>query len=270
MTFFKEVARLTKIYLKIFRQTILYILEYRFNTFVRSFYGPIYHFAIFVSSYIVYSQNPSLGGWSKEQGMTIFFVFNFMFSLMYFLFFEGGLRRMMWTAVRNGEIDNWMTKPVPIQFSQMMFHPSIDMTIGTLIATGLLAFQLNRISEMLSLVNLSIFLLSLIISFLILYFVFSSYATLSFYMTKSQQIGEIINKASDISAFPTTIFPGALQLTFFFVIPVAFIAYVPSCYLFGKADWKLTLYMIVLLIFSFIINRIAWKEGLKRYSSVSN
>ena len=60
---------------------------------------------------------------------------------------------------------------------------------------------------------------------------------ISFWTLKSEEIGEIFYyKFRDLTRYPLSIFPGAVQMTLTFAFPWAFINYYPGLLLLNKAE----------------------------------
>jgi ABC-2 type transport system permease protein len=76
---------------------------------------------------------------------------------------------------------------------------------------------------------------------------------------------------ADFSKYPTTIFPRVIQTMVTYVIPFAFVSFLPATALMNKAD-SLGILMgsvLAVALLSFLAYRL-WLKGLASYQSVGN
>jgi ABC-2 type transport system permease protein len=69
--------------------------------------------------------------------------------------------------------------------------------------------------------------------------------------------------------WPVSLYPGWLRYGLTFVIPIAFATTIPVEALTSRLNWQTLAGAIALSIALFIVSRIFWKIGLKRYSGAS-
>jgi ABC-2 type transport system permease protein len=181
----------------------------------------------------VYSKTPTLVGWTSQEGMVLFSVFHLLYMTFYF-FFMKGLRHLLWTAVRIGELDFVLTKPINPQFYISIAKPYIELLPLLAVLVSYFTYQLLHLPAPLTLLNLGLFIILFILGVAIAYFSLSSYATICFYANKAAQVLELFDKSSDFSQYPNPIFPNSVRLITFTVMPIAFFSYVPTLFLLGK------------------------------------
>lgn len=248
---------------------IKYMVEYRLNFLIRSLHNVTYVGMFFITTIVIYAHTESLGGWNIDQALILFSLTNFSFSIQSFIFMRG-VEEFMREKVKNGTLDFDLLKPVNTQFMALLRTPWVDSILLGIIMLSFFIHQLIKIWAQISLLNLGLFIISYILCSLIWYFILSSYATLAFYVTRAQQVMYFIEKASDFSQYPTHIFPKSVQWIFFSIVPIALFAYLPASILLGNNSLLMWKIIGVLLPISFIVNKLAWREGLKRYSSASS
>jgi ABC-2 type transport system permease protein len=257
------------IYFQIINFSLKQLVEYRLNAAIRLAYAPAYVLVMYLILQVVFSKANSLAGWNKEHSLMIFYVYQLMYASFLFVFLDG-LRDFMWHGIREGKLDSILVKPVNAQFLVTFGRPQIDSLF--LFSSMLILFlrQLFLLRSEITLPNFLLFLLTFILGWMTGYFVLSSYATTSFFVTKSQQVIEFIDKVTDYSLYPTSIFPGPIQALAFSILPFAYFSFVPTSFLFGKGNWFLLAILICVLSISIIVNQYVWKKALKHYSSASS
>ena len=258
-----------RVYKPILSFSAKYMMAYRVNFFVRSLHNIFYIATFFIVTLVIYQHTSVLGGWVKNEAILLFSLVHITYGIQLFLFMRG-IEEFMRLRIKNGDFDLDLLKPVNSQFMAFFRTPWIDSVLFTLILLVLFTRQVIILSSQISLINFVSFMIAYSFCLTIWYLILASYATISFYVTQSQQVFYFIEKASDFAQYPTNIFPKIIQKSFFTVLPIAFISYVPSSILLGKDVQKMWTMILIILPISFIINKIAWKEGLKRYSSASS
>ena len=258
-----------RIYKHVLSFTAKYMMAYRVNFFVRSLHNIFYISTFFIATLVVYQHTSILGGWVKNEAILLFSLVHITYGIQLFLFMRG-IEEFMRLRIKNGDFDLDLLKPVNSQFMAFFRMPWIDSVIFTIILSVLFIRQVLILSSQITLISFISFLGAYLLCLIIWYLVLVSYATISFYVTQAQQVIYFIEKGSDFAQYPTNIFPKGVQKMFFTILPIAFVSYVPSSILLGKNSQTMWRAILIALPISFIINKIAWREGLKRYSSASS
>lgn len=262
-----------KKYLKIYGHIFLFRLKidlaYRLNYFIKIFYGPAYLGVMLLLVETAFSHAHNLGGLNQNEGILLYSIFSLLYALSLMIYVTG-IKHFLWSGLRMGELDYWLVKPLNPQFLANFSFPNTEQIPLILLEAGLFFRQLYLVRAQVTLFSLLVFLASIILASLILYFTLSTYQTLGFYATKAPQVVEILDKATDFANYPTSIFPNLVKITLFTLIPIAFTAYVPTLFLLNRGNLWLFLSEIVLLIILYYLNQFAWQAGLKRYSSASS
>lgn len=180
------------------------------------------------------------------------------------------------TMIRRGEFDQILLRPASA-FSQVL---SADFQLRRLgrISQGvvalLLAFSWTSVAwSPLKVLFLAVTLLSGAAMFMAL-FVFG--ATLCFWTVESI---EVINSVTDggnvLSSYPLPIYHESIQRLFTFVIPLAFVSYIPAVYLLDRPeadDWPAWLPLLSPLaaLTLGLTARVAWGIGVRHYRSTGS
>lgn len=265
----KMIRRYLTIYFSLFLFTLKSMLEYRLNFVLQLLYGPAYTLVLFLILATAYSKTEMLGGFTRQEGMLLFFVFQSLYMTFYF-FCMKGLRHLIWTGIRMGEFDFILTKPINPQFFASMHKPYIEQLPLALFLLGMLVKTLWELPITIGFSQVALFGLTYLMGMAIAYFMVSGYCTAGFYATKAAQVIELLDKAADTAQYPNTIYPETIRLATFTVIPIAFFSYVPTLFILGKGSTSLLILSFTALVISFFINQWLWKRGLEHYSSASS
>lgn len=263
------IKRYLHLYLQILSFRLKSDLSYRLNYFLKIFYGPAYLGVMLVLIEIAFTKAPQLGGLSKNEGILLYSVFSSLYAVS-ILFFIQGFKHFLWHGLRLGELDFILIRPVSTQFLVAFTWPTFEQL--PLITGEFLLFsrQLWLIRAQITPVSILFFCIMVILAMVILYLMISTYATLGFYVTKAAQIIEILDKSADFANYPTSIFPSSIQTIMFSLLPIAFCSYVPTLFLLNRGNLWLFLGAILLIVIFYSLNRWAWQQGLKQYSSASS
>lgn len=245
------------------------VMEYRFNYVMQLVHGPAYIFMMYVVVAIAFRKAGSLAGWSPDEGMLLFFVHQSLYLGGVVVFLKG-IRQFLWEGLRRGDLDIALTKPISSQFFLIFHVPDIEQVPLLFGMLGLLARQLVVMSELFTLLQFSLFLISYFFGILLHFASSSLLMSFGFYMTRGSQLIEMYDKISDFAQYPTPIFPASIQWFAFVVIPIAFFGYVPTALLLGKMDWSILLFEALLFFLVMHLSKVFWKESLKHYSSASS
>lgn len=261
--------RYPKLILQFFIFSLKSLMEYKINFITQSLYGPAYVLVMFLTLNIAFDRAGGLMGWTKQEGLLLFAVFNLLYLTGSILFLKG-IRKFLWESLRTGDLDFILTKPINPQFMIAFGSPEVQLFFNWLIIFFYFIFQLLKIEIFPSIFQILGFIIMFVIGEMIFYFSVSSFASLGFRVTKAEQIIEFYDKVNDFSQYPTIIFPKSFQMIAFTLVPIGFYGYIQTLFLLNKGKIEYILFSLLLLLVLKILNQKMWKSGLKLYSSASS
>ena len=214
--------------------------------------------------FLLMSGVKNLGGYSREQIIIFYLVFNLIDTLGQLLFREVYYFRPL---VISGNFDMVLTKP---------FNPLIRVLLGgpDLIDTGVFVILVG-------VYNLSNFVR--LDSFLIFYFVLmlinSLLITAAFYISilaigiLTLSVDHLIMIYRDLSSLmriPVDIFTNPLRTLLTFIIPIGIMFTFPAKVLFGLLSWQLILFSFLFGVVSLFLSLKFWNYSLRQYQSASS
>lgn len=252
-----------------FKYKLNALMAYRLNFFIQSLYGPAYVLTLFITLNIAFDKAGTLVGWTKQEGILLFSVYQILYVSGLILFLKG-IREFIWHKIRKGDLDFILTKPVNPQFMITFSEPEVQQAALLIMVIAVFirqVFVLPLHTEPLQLLG---FIAMFILGLSIFYFSVSSYAAFGFRVTRSEQIIEFYDKICDFSQYPTLMFPPLFQYIAVTFVPVAFYGYTQTLFLLNKGRIEYVIGSVILLAVLICINQALWKDGLKRYSSASS
>jgi ABC-2 type transport system permease protein len=245
------------------------MLTHRVDFLLMSLFAPVYVLMLLGGMEAILSQVNSLGGWSAQEIRLAFAVLMVMISTEMLLFFSN-VRDFMWNVVRDGELDMLLVKPADIRFLALLAKPSYEFLLWCVGSLVYFCIQLQHTWLLITPINFALFCVVFLACFVVNFFVLSTYATASFYMSKAQQLLELYDKATDLANYPTHALPMPLQTLSWTVLATVFYAYVPTLVLTGRANAFIFASIAIALLFFGKLQSVAWKRGLQNYASASS
>lgn len=256
-------------YLQVTRQLLLLsqqsAFEYRIDYFLRLVRAIVDILLVVVVIQSLYSHTPAIAGWSRSETLIVYALYQIITSLVLIFFGYGidGLPRL----ILSGTLDAYLTKPIDSQF--LVGANTIYITHIYRFMAGLIvfiyAFNIEPIS--ITFTSLIITAISLIAAAIIFYSLSMGVSILSFW-TFNGELNELTYTITSTSRLPTSFFPPLFQ-KLFLIIPLAFIATVPSLALLQK-NFLLPIISPFVAVITLILVRKLWYKGLQSYQSASS
>lgn len=221
-------------------------------------------FALFT---VLYSNVPTLAGWTKEQ--TFFFLGIFFASDAIFSTFFARNFWMFSDLVNRGELDVLLTKPAHPIFLALTRFLSMTAWFNVVLGLGVAAkyapaagfaggWHWLLVIPWLAIANFAAVLLR---------FAFSIWI---FWTDRSWAISRLYFAFFNLADKPDPIFPWIVRRTLLTILPFAFIGSVPArALIHGLTAYEYLEIAIVLAGFT-LLNATLWRLGLKRYQSASS
>jgi ABC-2 type transport system permease protein len=217
---------------------------------------------------IIFRNTASLNGWDHAEVLIVLALSRLIEGTMD-TFVTRNIALLPHT-VQRGELDLLLLKPLPSQFSVALqrFH---FFNIGNILGGFLIfVYALNNLNYTPSLTEWGIFLMLIIVSFVVFYSFFMIVASLVFRLERLESLWSLLTFFTEPITVPFDIFPRVPRLLITYLIPIAFIVFVPAQAITGRlALWQLPL-AIVMAIICLTLANLAWSSGLKRYTSASS
>lgn len=219
--------------------------------------------------WIIFSQIPSLMGWSLEQ-----LVFIYGFSLI-----PKGIDHMLfdnlWAIghfiVRKGDFDKYLTRPINPLFYVMVEKFQIDAFGELIMGIALICISLPSLAIEWSFVKVVLILLAIPFATLIYTGIKIATAAIAFWTKRSGNITYMFYMVNDFSKYPIDIYNKFVKTVITYIIPFAFTAFYPACYILTGENPLFNIGLTVLIsIIIMIIGILIWNRGIKAYESAGS
>ena len=257
-------GRLSWIYLRL---AVMNEVQYRVNFFIQLFESLLSLGTGLVVLALVFSHTRDLNGWSRSELLAVMGVFTIMGGLIHSAI-QPNMTRLM-DDVRLGTLDYALTKPedaqVLVSVRDFRIWQSVDVAIGLII----LVVALVQLKAGLGLWGALGFLVALVLGGFMIYCFWLLLTTAAFWVVRMDEVVELFEGIYQAGRWPVTVYPGWLRIGLTFLVPIAFAVTAPAEGLTSRLSGRTLIFEAVLALLLFIITRLFWKRGLRRYSGAS-
>jgi ABC-2 type transport system permease protein len=210
-----------------------------------------------------------LGSWSYDQVLLLFATFHVVDFLMS-ITFHRNLAYLLPQKIHSGELDARMLLPVNLLFLSSLERIDLMDLASFLPTLGFLGYVLHRLEFSFTGAQALVYLLLLANALAFLFAAVLAIAALSFWTTRSSGLARIFDSLLKVGRYPLDIFEGLWKSVFLYILPLAFIAQLPSEALLGALSPRGVLLATLLTGCLLGLALRLWKAGLKRYCSASS
>ncbi|WP_155610625.1 ABC transporter permease [Paenibacillus woosongensis] len=246
------------------KTSFLHSLQYRAQ-FISAFIASgleIILYVLFIQS--IFGNVTSIKGWSMQEILLLFGLSTISISIVR-LFITPNLSYMT-GLIRKGELDFVLTKPVDSQF--MVSFATYNFFSITQFIQGIIIIAFSGVT--ITLTNALLCLLYLIIGSAIFYSVWFTILLIVFKAIVIDNAIVAVDTSLSITRYPISIYPKYIRIVFTYVLPLAFVSYIPAGFLLGKMEWKDFVLAVILGGIFIFLSRVAWLFAIKHYSSASS
>jgi len=256
-----------RLILLFFRVNLLGELAYRSNFIIRLFQSLLELATSIGGLAVIFSHTTTLGGWRPDEVLALVGVYLLMGGIIG-LIIQPGMTYLT-EAVRDGTLDFALTKPEDAQLIISMRRIEIWNMIDMALGLAVLFLALFRLKEVIVMAEAAMFIVMLFAGTIIVYSFWLMLATLSFWLVRVENILVIFQSMYEAGRWPISLYPSWLRFALTFIVPVAFATTVPAEALTGRLSLRHALITLFLAVVLFLIARMFWRVGLRRYSGTS-
>lgn len=256
------------VFFSLFRASAMADLEYRLNIVVKIFTDIIWYVAQLSVFEVLFRHTNQISGWTLDS-TRVFMGVLFVVDAMWMLLFSENLDRMS-DKVRKGELDLLLSKPVNSQFMISLQRMNTAYLANIAISSGWLFYALSRYPEGIQWERVLLLIVLIPCSLLITYslrFLFSACALI---FTRAEHISFLWYQLYRLGMRPDAVYPPWLRYVVLTIIPVGFLASVPSRMILQTPDITLVLASIGIAAVTLYGSTRFWRFALRFYSSASS
>jgi len=253
-----------RLFVAIFRNCLQREMMFRasFITSLLSSYGWSFIMLLFLSTVVARVQ--SIGAWERRDIHVLVGTFMIVQGLTQF-FFESNMWRIS-SYVREGTLDFILTKPVDSQFLTSLRYLRLP-ALGLLIPGVALVVAGAR--PPFSWGDLLLYLGGVAGGIAILYAISFMLATTTIWFVRAE-MGGLVYGMFDVMRLPADVYPRAVRFALTYILPLVFIASVPTQTLQHRGHPLASIAGTAAGIVLFLLSRVFWFVALRSYSSTGS
>lgn len=243
-------------------------MEFRGNFWMGTITNVMWVVTYLVFAQIIYANTDAVGGWTKGQMVMLLGTYTLSFGLIA-VFFHRNLAELP-SQVRLGTFDFTLLKPVNSQFFVSLRFLSFS-EVGTAVSALIMVIYGAMLEGLrITPAGAALYMAMVLLGVVIFYSIFLMLMTTAFWFVRVDNLWTLAESVTQVARTPMHIYGAATQRFFTFVLPLIFIAHVPSEVLFRgpeARDFALAAGIAVALLF--VSNRF-WTFATRFYSSASS
>ena len=225
--------------------------------------------------FLVFRQIPSLNGWTLEQLVFIYGLAQIPRGIDHL--FTDNIWLVAYRYVINGDFDRYMLRPMNLLFQVVSEKLQPDAVGELLVGTILVIVSVVRGVVVIDALHVLMFFVSVFAGALIYSAIKLFFASLAFWVKISGPFLQVAYEMSDFAKYPSEIYAKAIRFIITWVIPFAFVAYLPASYFLGVGDffgvasgaWIVATECVIAVVF-WIIAYLVFQRGTQIYESAGN
>ncbi len=261
-------VRYLRLYAAFAKNSILNALEYRLSTAVWSV-STIFYAAVYVASiHFIFGHVQTIAGWRMEHMLVLAATVMIVDGIVETIFGEN--MNALSDLINRGDLDFVLSKPVSARFYVSTRKFDWDPLVQVALGGGVLWYAVGLLAEPLTWGGALLYLALILCACLITYSLWFMAVSVVFWTGRLRNVAYLYYNMIEIARIPTDVFRGALRMGLTFVLPVAFVATVPSQALMGLLSPAFTLAAFGMTAGLLILSHLFWKLALTKYSSASS
>lgn len=182
--------------------------------------------------FLVFRQIPDLAGWSFDE---LIFIYGFaQIPRGIDHLFTDNIWLVAWRLVINGDFDRYMLRPMNVLF-QIISEKLQPDAVGELLVGAILVVRAIVAGTVtVTPVKVLLFIVSMIAGALIYSSIKLFFASFSFWIKRSGVILQAAYEMADFAKYPTDIYAKSVKFIITWIIPFAFVAFLPASYMLGR------------------------------------
>ncbi len=217
----------------------------------------------------VFQAIPNLNGWTLDQ---LLFIYGFaqlprgldhLFADYLWLFSN--------VTIVHGEYDRYLLRPLSPLFQVIAERFQGDALGEIIVGIIILCISIPRLALPFSLLNIFLFLVTVLAGTVIYTSIKLFFASLAFWMKDSFPLLNIAYMFGDFAKYPETIYIRPVSFFLSFILPFSFTAFIPASWFLGRGSFAWTIGGTVIAAgASAAIALFTWKAGQKVYDGAGN
>lgn len=265
----KQIKRMLRMHRIFVAQELKRMMEYKSDFIIGIIGFLLGQFFNMLFLWIIFSQIPSLMGWTLEQ---ILFIYGFSLipkGIDHLLF--DNLWAIGHFTVRRGDFDKYLTRPINTLFHVMVERLQIDALGELIIGIALICITLPSVAIEWSFLKILLIIIVIPFATLIYTGIKTATAAIAFWTKRSGNITYMLYMVNDFAKYPVTIYNNVVRSIITYIIPFAFTAFYPASYILtGENPIFCIGGTVIAAVALMTIGILIWNRGVRAYESAGS
>lgn len=259
--------RYIRVWYRFLGNAVSYLFAYRADVVFKILIGAGWSLFTLAVVEAIFVHTPTLGSWSKGEVVLLLLTWTLGMEIGNTF---GHYIEELDDHIVHGRLDGMMIKPMDTQFVSVFGRPDLTNAIYTLtrLIPYIVVIVKNQVDIYWTALPLYIFLLACANA--IWLSIKTMLMTINFWKQKLSNLKDLQITISDFGKYPTEIFPKAMQIIFYTVLPLGFVSTVPAEVLRGNIHWSLILAGVAVTLLFVLAARLLWQKAVRQYTSASS
>ena len=265
----KSFGRYLRLYKKLVAQFVKATMQSKVD-FLMGLMGFFFtQFAGIAFLYLVFRQIPTLENWTFNQ---LIFIYGFaQIPRGIDHLFTDNIWLVAWRLVVTGDFDRYMLRPMNLFFQVISERLQLDALGELLVGFLLVGTSLSQGIVIVDALHVVLFIISIFAGALIYTSIKLFFATIAFWIKKSGSLLQVAYETANFAKYPTEIYGKLVRFIITWIIPFAFVAYIPASYFLLDISPLTTIGVECLIAVVFwIIAYAFFQYGTRKYESAGN
>jgi len=265
----KKIKRYCRLYKVLAAQFFKTILQSKVDFFIGLIGFFLTQVMGIVFLYLVFAQIPDLKGWTLDQ---LIFIYGFaQIPRGIDHLFTDNIWMVAWWLVIDGDFDRYMLRPMNVFFQVICEKLQPDALGELLVGFILVGMSISKGILAVDAVHIVLFFVSVLAGAIIYTSIKLFFASISFWVKQSGPFLQVAYEMADFAKYPTEIYGKVIRFLITWVVPFAFVAYLPASYfLMGRSALSTIGVECVIAVVFWIIAYGVFMHGTTKYESAGN
>jgi ABC-2 type transport system permease protein len=214
---------------------------------------------------VLFLRTNSIAGWDLPALLVLYGSFRLVRGILYF-FAEDTITAIP-EAVRRGELDFILVKPVSARFLLTCAQINLGAALNAAIGLGLVLYGVRTGHTAVTAGAVAGYVALIVCAVITFYNLLFMVMTLSFWVVKVDGLRYLFEELMNMAGLPSGAYRGALRVLFTYLLPLGVAATVPAGVLTGHAMPGFYLYAPICAVVSSLASAWLWRRALAAYTS---
>ena len=254
-------------FLTIFNQSVAQMLAYRTTSIFIVVFGTIFAITEIIATLIFYQYTDHIAGWNMYEFLLLIATFSFI-QYIYQFFFVLPHEQLIDDMI-DGNLDYLLIRPMDAQLIANVKTFDIPSLFNLIIPIALSIYCMTKLKWEITIFQIGGYLILLVFGVMSYFILNHFFVNVGFWIERSHQLMGVPEYLFEIGLRPRSVYPKVIFFIFVYVIPILLATNSPVDLLRGELRFQSLFYFILYNLLGFMLIRIQWKRGLKRYTSAN-